>query len=223
MASLYTGRHTYGNRLNSCAPWLILVLVICFGVLLLLISWISARNASEVSALPVVSAVALADSAEGREVLVEGTISPNMRPAYATLVAYERQYERSDGDEREWVTSQVHAPPLLLDTASGRVRIETTAEASAYEFAKVAETIYDEHNSNIRYRGFRVNDEVLARGVVRTWSEGRALDAEFIYHGTQQSYIADQRFMSTLLFWIGLALIIGPFWVAGLLLYLRFR
>jgi hypothetical protein len=176
-------------------------------------SFWTSDEADRAEALPVLTSVTFEDSAIGREVIIEGVIANNISPRYENLVAYERERRErdSDGDTR-WVTEETVTPPLSIDTPNGRVRMEES-RSSAYDIKNPPATI--NIGSNVRYNGFRANDAVMALGSVQQGSEGRILDAEFIYGGTTQGYVEDRRTTSTILFVIGIVLLVVMLVVIG--------
>lgn len=185
----------------NLALFFVLIMAVCAAICLL-VSFTSSRNAQRAEGLPVLSKVTLTDSRPGREVIVEGRISDLMQPLYEDLVAYERQVYESDDDDGSWVTKEHKAPVLFVETSDGRIQLETNADTSDYDLLNPPQTMYAD--SDQRYVGFAPQDGIMALGTVQEGLEGPILDAEFIYGGTRAAYISEQRFASTLFFWIGI-------------------
>jgi hypothetical protein len=193
-----------GGHPGRSYPWVAIIIVLIASGGMIIISFMTSREAAHAERLPVVAGVVVQDSPIGREVIIEGRISDTMLPRYKTLVAYERQHreEDSDGDTR-WVTDEEMKPPLQVDTQNGRIQIEARSATSDYGFDKPPATLYE--SDDRRYNGFRVDDTVMAMGMVQQGSEGNVLDASVLHGGTKETYVLSKRSIATVTFWSGLA------------------
>jgi hypothetical protein len=146
------------------------------------------ERADRLSELEPLSAVVLADSAPGREALVEGRISRQNDIARYGLVAYsyERRERDTDGDY-EWKTYRHETPPLLIDLPNGRIQVERDYDLQSLPSSN------NHRNGNERYRGLKHGDAVLVVGTVARTLEIPRINAEFVAGGTRDSYIASQR------------------------------
>jgi hypothetical protein len=147
------------------------------------------------------SVAALDDSQPGREALIEGRIS-NRNPAlFQEFVAYVREeYRGSDEDDRErWEEDERRTPPLLIELADGIVSLANDSYIldspphhwQESQSARAWNSLTGEGTK--RYRGFQAGDAALAIGTLAPGSAGLELQAERVYGGTRDSYIADRR------------------------------
>jgi hypothetical protein len=151
--------------------------------------------------------------ASGQQVIIEGHISSRNDQRQGTFVAYiEEKEERrrvrdSDGDYRwktTWETEDTFRQPLNIDTSQGTARISN----SSYRLSSPRHTMtqYDH-----RWRGFKVGDRVMALGITRN----AALNASVLHGGNKESYVSGQRLQATMLFWVGIVVVIGTTVIAG--------
>jgi hypothetical protein len=157
-------------------------------VVALLLPGIIHQQANQLSQREPLSAVVLADSAPGREVLAEGRVSPNNRTVRGALVAYvyERLVSDSDGD-RSWRHYRSETPPLLIDLPDGRIQV-----ARGYDLQQLSGNNTEQHNDE-RYRGLQRGDAVLVVGTLAPSRELPRINAEFVAGGTRDTYIANQH------------------------------
>jgi len=154
-------------------------------------------------ALPLLTLDQLANRPAGTEALLEGKIAER-NPLHAEgFVAYIRSEYRGERCTRDddgyqdcesvWSEDEWQTPELWLDLAAGRAQVVNTN----YELQNAPVTWQStdtliEYQTK-RYRGFKINSPVLAGGVVARSNQAPAFAAKFIYGGTRQSYLADQR------------------------------
>jgi hypothetical protein len=159
-----------------------------------------AASAARAERLQPVSAAALADSAPGREVLLEGRVSDRTPAVYRSFVAYVREEYRSDqlnlsggDDSPRWEVVERVTPPLVVALPDGEARIAN----DNYVFDTTAFTVREAEptltKGAVQSRGYRAGDPVLAVGTVVDAGGERAIDAEFVYAGTRAAYIAEMR------------------------------
>jgi hypothetical protein len=185
------------------------IFLVGFGLLFLAVglflATVAARQAgaeaSRVEQLHPLSVAALDDSQPGREALVEGRISERNPALFQQFVAYVREeYRGEDDNAREkWEEDERRAPPLLIDVVDGLVQLSD----DGYILDSPPHTWQDSQSSltwngfsgegTKRYRGFQAGDPVLALGTLVAGAEGLELQAERIYGGTRDSYIAGRR------------------------------
>lgn len=184
-------------------PIVLLVVALLCGVigtaLLYDVPAYSAR-AARAERLEPISAVALADIAPGREVLLEGQISSRTPALYRSFVAYTREEYRSSqlgwlgGDSSQrWEVVEQSTPPLVIALADGEARIandDYALDTTAFTFREAGPTVT---KGAVQSRGYRVGDPALILGTVVDAGGQRAVRAEFIYAGTRATYVAEMR------------------------------
>jgi hypothetical protein len=205
--------------------WAVMFLpvALCCGLLGLLMafgSWDSYRQANEVEAMQPLSAADVAETADGREVLVVGRIGASNETGFGALVAYELERLDSDSDaddelvtESDWETVRTETPALLVEIPGGSVWIE-----GSYRMESPPTELRE---GDQRYQGFATGDRVLALGTLVSTTEGKRLDADFLYGGTQAEYVQEKRELAALLPWCsspflliaGVLLLVGILWV----------
>jgi hypothetical protein len=177
------------------------VFFVCGSLLCGSLTWYSSnRAASRVERLTPVPVGVLEDSQPGLEVLVEGRVSSRNPVQYWPhgFVAYIREgreiYTNDKGTRTtgSWTVRERVTPPLLLELPDGLVQIGN----SSYNLGN-ATTIEEQpsfgRESDIRYRGLKASDHVIAVGALFSTDARPQIDAEFIALGTQAEYIAGQR------------------------------
>lgn len=162
--------------------------------------WASARAASRVQRLTVVTKATLGEARPGEDVLVEGHIS-NWNPAGPFgLVAYVREGREIAYDEegrpepRSWSVEERVTPQLLLELSDGVLLVGN--DDYAMEDTRVIDEKEPGQSSDAfvtRYKGIVAGDSVIAVGVVATGAEPAQITADFVARGTQASYVARQR------------------------------
>lgn len=213
-----------GNKLGwlfGFSFWMVIMLPLAtccglMGVILAFGSWDLYRQANRVEAMQPISATALQASPNGQEVLIAGRISAENAPGFGRLVAYEVEQRDDDTDtdsSTDWETIREETPALQIELTDGVVWLE-----AGYQLEQ-APTEFIEGER--RYTGFQADDIVLALGVVVEGREGKALDAEFLYGGTQAQYVTEKRELAALLPWCGspflliagMLVLVGVLWV----------
>jgi hypothetical protein len=158
-----------------------------------------AARAARAERLEPISAAMLADSAPGREVLLEGQVSHHTLNVYRSFVAYVREEYRSElsligGDtSQRWEEVERVTPPLLVALVDGEARIandDYELDTTAFTFREAEPTLTD---GAVQSRGYRVGDPALVVGMVVDAGGERAVEAEFIYAGTRAAYLAEMR------------------------------
>ena len=164
-------------------------------------------------------AATLERAAPGTELLVEGTLSPQNQPRFRDFVAYVREEFRGadDNGDDKWVEDERVTPPLLLE-ADGLVQIANAdytliSPHERWQEAGLNWSSSTEEGTK-RYAGLVAGRPVTTIGAVTQGREGNTLQAELIYGGTRQSYIASQREASSILPWVGLAVALAGAGVA---------
>ncbi len=181
-----------------------------------------ARNAvRQANELAPVSAAALAESALGSPVLVEGALSVQNEVRFRDFVAYVRQEFRgadSDGNER-WIEDERVTPRLLIETG-GMVRLAnedyTLSGPHAYWAEEGLNWSSRTEEGTKRYSGLVAERPVLAIGEVVAGPTGNELQARLLYGGTRSQYIEEQQSSADWLGWIGIDVAIFGVAVIGL-------
>jgi hypothetical protein len=174
-----------------------------------------AARAARAERLQPASAAALAGSAPGREVLLEGRVSKRAPAVYRSFVAYVREEYRSSqlgwlgGDtSQRWEVVEQVTPPLVVALRGGEARIAN----DDYLFDTTAFTVREAEptltKGAVQSRGYRAGDPVLAVGTVVDASGERAVAAEFVYAGTRAAYTAEMRRLARQSLPIGGALLV---------------
>ncbi len=165
-------------------------------------------SASDVKKLEPLSVGILEDSAIGRDVLIEATVSPRNPTLYRNLVAYrlEERETDSDGDVR-YITREQQQPALLLELPDGRVTL-----AAGYPLSDMPR-MYG--GGVLYYSGVRGNDTVLVVGELVPWNELATIDARIFTQGTKASYLRDQEQGAQSAFVIGIAFVFVGVVIAG--------
>ena len=196
-----------------------------------LIFWFSSpglyQELEQIEALPLLSAVQLADTRPGVEATIEGRAAERNELFDQGFVAYiSRAYagERCDTDddgrrdcEPIWHERERITPALWLDSGGGRVRLANSNYAVENPPASWQSTEGLRSNETYRLEGFKINDPVFAIGRVVATDLGPALHASLIFGGTRQTYLhnkqseADSIYRGSLVFTGvgGLLLLIG--------------
>lgn len=196
------------------------------GLIFVAVAVLISRDARRIAGLPVVSAVELAESAPGREVLLEGQIAASARPRFREFVAYMRDEYRgndSDGDAR-WVEDERVTPPLLLELPDGRIEVvnqdyRLDQPLSAWQESNVSYWDSSTGEGTKRYRGLTAGATVLVVGSVAQGQEFPGINAALLAGGTREVYLAEQRVFQLIMGGMG-----GLFALLGLvLLVVRLR
>jgi hypothetical protein len=93
---------------------------------------------------------------------------------------------------------------LNIDTSEGTARISS----SSYRLSSPRHTVT---RGDRRWRGFKAGDPVMALGIIRS----AGLNASVLHGGNKESYVSGQRLQATMLFWVGIMLVIGTVISAG--------
>jgi hypothetical protein len=163
----------------------------------------AARNhVAMLEQLPPLSATSFADQRAGTTVLVEGMISPRNPVVLRNVVAYVREEldvtTDNDGDRRETWRSDGRETPALALEAGGVVRVGS----GSYAIERAHETWYDEatlgfddrpRDGSVRYYGLVAGGTVTAYGTVKDGPEGNELQAQTLFGGTRDAFLASQR------------------------------
>ena len=189
---------TFARVFVVVSSLMVLAIVVGFTALA---SQQAAAAAERVERLTPLTSAVLDDRQVGREVLVEGRISPRNPALLRDFVAYvEEEYRRTGNRRRrEWVEDEQRVPPLVLDVADGAIALDN----HPYEIESPPhlwqETDERGANTGRRYRGFRVGDVVLVVGTLVSEGEEVVLQAHWIRGGTRADYLANRRNAAALL------------------------
>lgn len=167
--------------------------------LLLFISDSPERDAARAEALPVATAELLRLRADGDAVLVEGRLAPDSPPRFRDFVAYRRERyagtEESGGQDREvWTHVETLAPPLVVETAAGRVAIvnegyELMGPPRRWDEGTRTATFFGPASE--RAYGFFAGDRVTVDArVVASGRRERTLEAVRLFGGDRTDYLA---------------------------------
>jgi hypothetical protein len=144
----------------------------------------------------------------GSEVLVEGLVDRANPALFREFVAYTREeYRGRDEDDDEvWVIEE-EAHPALLVQAGGSIRIAEGYRLQG-EHTRWQDTDGLRWNGftgegTQRYTGLVAEQPIMAIGAVGSGGAAPTLNAEFVYAGTREEYLADRRNTATFLPWFG--------------------
>lgn len=146
------------------------------------------RQAAErATRLPIVTAHDVERGAIGAEVIIEGVIDQRNPTRVRNFVAYVREKDngREDNGEIIWEEDERWTPPLIVRVADGVVQIAN----DTYKLRRPpvqSQGLY-------RYNGFEAGNSVMALGRIVDGPQGRAIEAEFIFGGSRNQYVANQR------------------------------
>jgi hypothetical protein len=188
-------------------------------VIAIVVTTMAGSAAARAENLEPLSATALESATIGSEALIEGRISRRNQPVFRNFVAYIREeYRGSDDDgDDEWVEDERRTPPLVVEVAGGIIDI-----GSGYDIREPHESWTESDilrwngisgEGTKRYSGLLVERSAMAIGTVAAGSEGRMLQAEFIYGGSRAEYIQGQRTIARFAPWFG-----GCFCMIGLVI-----
>jgi hypothetical protein len=138
-------------------------------------------RAERVDRLDPASAATVASRAPGREVLVEGRLSPQNALAQPPFVAY--VVERP-GPDRAWTVAERIAPDLLIDLPDGQVRV-----LGGY---LLDDTLWTVPQPDSRLLGFMPGDPVVAVGTVVA-ADTPTIAGELVFGGERAPYIEANR------------------------------
>lgn len=178
------------------------------GVALVLDSPSYAARRARAERLAPSGAAALADSAPGREVLLEGRISPRNPTLHRQFVAYVREEYRDEAldgaSSQRWVEVERVTPPLLVSLAGGEARIANSTYAFDTTAVTVEEAAPTFTKGAVQSRGFVAGSPVLAIGRVAANGD---VEAEFLYAGTRAEYVQELERVAARSLPAGLALL----------------
>lgn len=195
--------------------------LIAFGTVFLfvgvMIGVFGTRNdqqaAERATRLPIVTARDVERGAIGAEVIIEGVIDQRNPTRVRNFVAYVReQYAgREDDGDVIWEEDERWTPPLIVRVADGVVQIAN----DTYKLRRPpvqSQGLY-------RYNGFEAGNSVMALGRIVEGLQGRAIEAEFIFGGSRDQYVAYQRtealksaFFGIIIGGVGMAAILYVVW-----------
>jgi hypothetical protein len=191
-------------------------------MLLLLSGWVIMSHYVDVPrdervvSLQPVSAAELQAATPGQAILVEGRIGSETQAQAHGLTAF--RYEREVGENRPyWRTIEVARPALQVAVPGGLVRVE-----GMYRMINAPVIIYAEKDdTTFRYVGFAVESALLAVGTAQMGEHGMLVEADALYGGTQDAFIASRQqaiYMSEraapVLIGAGAIIATGSFWLA---------
>lgn len=131
--------------------------------------------------ISIASAAAIADSPIGREVAVEGRISPRMRPSHGDLVAFYSVLPSDDSDDSGVNYGPEAFPPLLIETRSGTIEVRGN-----YQITVDSRTLPGEEAT--QYYGVAVGETVAVLGTVAPTVELPALNGELVFRPPASRY-----------------------------------
>jgi hypothetical protein len=154
------------------------------------------------------SAAALRQRGLGSEVLVEGRIDPRTPLQFRDFVAYEQaEYRGTDEDDDEvWVVEERVLPALLIDAGGTLTIAEGYTLQGEHAHWQESDTLQWNGftgEGTKRYTGLVANQPVMAIGTVGSGGAAPTLNAEFVYAGTREAYLADRRNTIAFLPWFG--------------------
>jgi hypothetical protein len=161
----------------------------------------TAREAAErAERLPVMTARDIERSSVGTEMIVEGFIDPRNPTRFRNFVAYIREEYRGldANDNPDWKEDERWTPPLLIATEDGAVQVANDAYRLEEPPVKWQESDNLSWNSfsgegTKRYAGFESGSPAMVIGRIVDGVEGRAIEAELIFGGMRDGYVAIQR------------------------------
>ena len=161
----------------------------------------TAREAAErAERLPVMTARDIERSSVGTEMIVEGFIDPRNPTRFRNFVAYIREEYRGldSKDHPTWKEDERWTPPLLIATEDGAVQVANDAYRLEEPPVKWQESDNPSWNGfsgegTKRYAGFESGSPAMVIGRIVDGVEGRAIEAELIFGGMRDGYVAIQR------------------------------
>lgn len=176
------------RRALSIVLLLVGSLGLCCGIFPgVLLPMLFSAEIARVERLQPSSFAAFEDGAPGREVLIEGTLSPRSRTSPDGLIIYVRSVAGVDADgDRIWVEAERVQPPLLIALSGGLAQVR-----DGYGLNGGLPVVVEQ--DALRIEGLRAGDSVLAVGTLVQGQEGIELDADFVAVGTRQAYLDENR------------------------------
>ena len=161
----------------------------------------AAAEHARVAAIPNPDPISLTDIPPGREVIVEGRIAPDQPVTFRNFVAYKKEEEQRDEQERKrsgnWKTVEMVTPPLhLIVGVDGNVRVVNAGYGLLYtkthwtDASKIIDT---------QYLGIAAGEAVFVRGTVAAGG----IEAAFVGSGTRASYLATVEGNIGVVWWLG--------------------
>jgi len=199
-----------------------LAMVTCFAA-------IGAHQALQrVETTPLLDSIIFFDTPDQTQAFLESRISERNEIMFRDFVAYEIYHyeEGTDEDDDEWVFDERIAPPIWIEIDDGqnerveRIRLinrnyDLTAPPVDWS---PDETIRD---GSLSYQGFRKGDQALIFGRIQRQAEDPQFEADWIYGGTMNDYISDQRV--TRLITGGLSLLFSGIFIILIIIFIRKR
>lgn len=154
------------------------------------------------------SAAGLRQRGLGTEVLVEGIVDRANPVQFREFVAYTREEYRGtdEDDDAIWAIDEEVWPAIVI-ASGGSIRIAEGYELQG-EHARWQETDNLSWNAftdegTKRYTGLVANQPVMAIGTIAAGGAEPTLNAEFVYAGSREDYLADRRSTAAFLPWFG--------------------
>ncbi|NNJ10327.1 hypothetical protein EKD04_008300 [Chloroflexales bacterium ZM16-3] len=171
----------------------------------------ASAEADRIEGMAPLSLVAFEDSPSGRAALIEGSLSPRNPARFRDFVAYTREeYHGNDSDgDADWREDERVTPPLLVDLDGGTAQIGNDSYRISTPHASWQEGNVLFWNGltgegTKRYAGLVVGPPMLAVGVIQAGPEGNELQADLVFGGTREAYIASQRGSARILPFMGM-------------------
>jgi hypothetical protein len=210
------------------------IVIILVGVLFMIggisVGIFSGRTAQEAAdraeRLPVMTAGDIERSSVGTEMIVEGFIDQRNLTRFRNFVAYIREeYRGVSNDNPIWKEDERWTPPLLIATEDGAVQV--TNDTYRVEEPPVKWQESDNLSWNglsgegtKRYAGFESGSPAMVIGRIVDGVEGRAIEAELIFGGMRDGYVAIQRTTASISPVLGMAagasgilILLGGIWL----------
>lgn len=164
------------------------------GMFLVLDAPASLKQADEVARRPSLTAAQLGDAVPGREVVLEGQISPDSPLVYRSFVAYVYEEYRSGiiDETTRWHEVRRETPPLAVRLPDGDVQIVN----DDYTFEQASDTFREAEpgatRGAVQSRGFTRGAQVLVIGTTEA-GEKPSIHATTIWPGNRNAYVAQLR------------------------------
>lgn len=206
------------RRIISVALLLLGSIGLCCGVIPgVIFPLVFDADIARVEALRPISFVAFEDGAPGREVLVEGVLSPRNPASPEGLIIYTRSVATTDSDgDRTWREVESVRPAVILELQGGVVPVR-----AGYSLDGSLPTQIERPGE--RLNGVMSGATVIVVGTLAEGPEGIELQAELLSVGTREEYLTRNRQLLVFFRVFGYALLCGGILLfgGGLLLLVR--
>ena len=157
--------------------------------------WLKQSTAKQIADLQPISGYDLDRSEAGRQVLVIGHTSPQNPALFREFIAYiATTYRGRDEDGKEiWKEVERQAPPLWVVMADGPILIQSYQQKNGHQVWQTTPKPQRggrNQATTLRYSGLLPNTPIVAIGTVVRKGAERMVEAEFLFGGSLEDYLA---------------------------------